>query len=444
MKAPGILFEDNHLLVVEKPVNMPVQADASGDDDLFTLLKAYIKKKYNKPGAVYLGLVHRLDRPVGGVMVFARTSKAASRLSKQFASGEAKKRYAAIVCGHTKAEDRLSCHIVKDGQTGTSRVATEYEDGAKPAALFYRKIAEKSGLALIDIELFTGRHHQIRVQTAHAGFPIWGDQRYNPCAKAGEQIALFAYSLTITHPTTKECLMFTASPKGGAWPYFGGALPPLLAGVHVVYSDENLIVVNKQAGISVAKADGGADTLENRLNGVFGAVYPVHRLDAATTGLVLFARNPAARESLDEAIRRRKIRKFYQCIVKGVPSAKEAALTAWGVKDEARARLTVSDSPVPGAKQLQLRYRVLSTENGLSLLEAELITGRTHQIRAQLGHIGHPLLGDDKYGDRAFNQQKKCTALSLCAVRLELNFGADDILSCLDGKVFQISPPFSF
>ena len=141
----NIIYEDNHLLVVEKPPNMPVQEDASGDIDLLRTLKAYIKEKYNKPGDVYLGLVHRLDRPVGGVMVFARTSKAAARLSAQFSKKQSMKCYAAIVCGEVKPEDSLFDYLVRDEKTNTTSVASETAQGAKPARLRYRRVAKKGG-----------------------------------------------------------------------------------------------------------------------------------------------------------------------------------------------------------------------------------------------------------------------------------------------------------
>ena len=174
----NVLYEDNHLLVVEKPVNIPVQADASGDVDLLTLAKAYIKEKYAKPGEVYLGLVHRLDRPVGGVLVFARTSKAAARLSAAFSGHRGvTKRYCALVSGTPRAEEKLEGCILRDERTGDARLVPSGTPGAKPAALSYRLAGQQNGLSLLDIDLFTGRHHQIRVQLAGNNTPIWGDQR---------------------------------------------------------------------------------------------------------------------------------------------------------------------------------------------------------------------------------------------------------------------------
>ena len=132
-----IIYEDNHLLVCEKPVNMPVQADSSGDEDLLSTVKAYIKEKYSKPGEVYLGLVHRLDRPVGGVMVFARTSKAAARLTESFKNRKTKKRYAAIVSGSPCSSAELECDLLRDEQNNISRVVRPNTPGAKTASLEY-------------------------------------------------------------------------------------------------------------------------------------------------------------------------------------------------------------------------------------------------------------------------------------------------------------------
>ena len=200
-----ILYEDNHLLVVIKKPNIPVCADESHDLDLLTSLKQYIKEKYHKPGAVYLGLVHRLDRPVGGVMVFAKTSKAASRLSEQVRKNELKKEYMAVVTGQ----------IAKCGQ---------YEDQkGKISILEYEllKYDQNSNYSLVKINLKTGRSHQIRVQFASRSHYLYGDQKYNPFAKAGEQIALCATKLSFVHPTTKEQLSFSISlPDSYPWNIF--------------------------------------------------------------------------------------------------------------------------------------------------------------------------------------------------------------------------------
>ena len=199
----NIIYEDNHLLVVEKPINVPVQADKSGDEDLLTMLKKYLKEKYNKPGDVYLGLVHRLDRPVGGVMVFAKTSKAASRLSKQVQKHEFKKIYMAVIEGKVSESGTFKDKLKKDEKTNITRVS---EDG-KEAELSYNLIGFVNNISLVRISLKTGRSHQIRVQFASRKIPLYGDQKYNPNA-VKDQIALFASKLEFKHPITKEVMSF--------------------------------------------------------------------------------------------------------------------------------------------------------------------------------------------------------------------------------------------
>lgn len=224
----SVLYADNHLLVVEKPANLPTQADSSGDDDLLSILKRYVAEKYHKPGAAYLGLVHRLDRPVGGVMVFARTSKAASRLSEAFRTHEQDRRYLAVVEGEISGERTLTDWLVKDGRTGTVRAAKESTPGAKQARLITRPQAVRDGLTLTQVQLFTGRAHQIRVQHAHAGHPLWGDMRYGH-GVPGRQIALWAYFLALEHPTRHERMCFTSRPpKNGAWKLFEGEIDQLI------------------------------------------------------------------------------------------------------------------------------------------------------------------------------------------------------------------------
>ncbi len=199
-----ILYEDNHVLVVVKPVNMPVCEDNSGDLDLLNYLKGYLKEKYNKPGNVYLGLIHRLDRPVGGVMVFAKTSKAASRLSDQVRTGKVNKRYYAVVCGNLSGSGELHDKLLKDSKTNMVRV----DSLGKESSLKYNVLWNKNNYSLVDIELITGRSHQIRVQFSSRGYPLFGDQRYNKNSKVGEQIALFSYYLSFIHPITHEVMEF--------------------------------------------------------------------------------------------------------------------------------------------------------------------------------------------------------------------------------------------
>lgn len=201
----NIIYEDNHLLVVEKPINIPVQADSSNDLDLLTMLKQYIKEKYNKPGEVYLGLIHRLDRPVSGIMVFARTSKAAERLSDQIRSHDFKKEYYAVIDGVIKEKKGVfKDKILKNEKTNTVKIS----EAGKEAILEYRVIKEVDRNTLVKINLKTGRKHQIRLQFASRGYPLFGDQRYNERAIVGEQIALFAKKVEFIHPTTKENMMF--------------------------------------------------------------------------------------------------------------------------------------------------------------------------------------------------------------------------------------------
>ncbi len=219
-----VLYCDNHVLVVVKPCNIGVQADSSGDVDLLNVLKKYIGEKYNKPGAVYLGLVHRLDRPVGGVMVFARTSKAAQRLSDAFASHTVDKRYLAVLQGVLREPKTLKNWLLKDGATGNVRAVSEGVSGAKQALLDTRPIEQRGNTTLTEVELHTGRAHQIRVQHLAAGYPLWGDSRYGG-GKPGQQIALWAYKLTFVHPTQKTQMTFCVPPAPqGAWKEYADVL----------------------------------------------------------------------------------------------------------------------------------------------------------------------------------------------------------------------------
>lgn len=449
-----ILYEDNHILVVVKPVNVPVQRDETGDSDLLSELKAYVKVKYNKPGEVFLGLVHRLDRPVGGVMVFARTSKAASRLAPQFAdknAAGAEKRYAAVVEGRAPARGRLRDFLLKDEAERRSSVVPEGTEGAKEARLGFRRVTEKDGLSLVDVELYTGRHHQIRVQLSSAGNPIRGDQKYNPNAVPGQQIALFAYSLAFEHPTTHERMTFTAVPDYGAFKRFPTELRLLAAGVSCAYADEDVLVVDKPAGVTVANADGGSDTLESRIASAGTEAFPVHRLDAKTQGLVIFARNERAKAALDEAMRLRTIKKIYRAIVAGRPetgNGRTGELVFYAVKDSGAGLVRLYDQPRPGAAEMRTLYSVIKSEGGFSLIEAELVTGRTHQIRASFAHIGCPILGDDRYGSREVNRSPEArrllrsAPLLLAAVKLTFGFPKGSYLERLNGRVVAVEAPF--
>ena len=210
MSSLKVIFEDNHIIVVEKIPNVPSQSDKTGDIDMLTIVKQYIKEKYNKPGNVYVGLVHRLDRPVGGIMVFAKTSKAASRLSNQVREKIIKKKYLAVVDGKfEKVKGILEDYLYKDERNNISKVVKPTKKNAKLAKLDYEvlKYDGAKDLSLVKINLHTGRHHQIRVQLANFGHSIFGDQKYGKRGR-GKQIRLWAYELTIQHPITKEEMTF--------------------------------------------------------------------------------------------------------------------------------------------------------------------------------------------------------------------------------------------
>ena len=208
MNKLKVIYEDNHIIVVEKPVNIPSQGDKTGDIDMLTIIKEYIKEKYNKPGNVYLGLIHRLDRPVGGVMVFAKTSKAAARLSEQVREKEFQKSYLVIVDGKMEKEKEILEDYLKEGTKNSKYASLDYE------VLKYDK---ELNLSVLKILLHTGRHHQIRVQLSSRGHSIYGDQKYGGRGH-GKQIALWAYKLQISHPVSKEKMDFIDIPeKIGSW-----------------------------------------------------------------------------------------------------------------------------------------------------------------------------------------------------------------------------------
>jgi len=485
-----VLYEDNHLLVLDKPPNTPVQADASGDLDLLTAAKAYVKEKYAKPGEVYLGLVHRLDRPVGGVMVLARTGKAAARLTSQFKSRQVKKRYVAIVdfshdrptpplrpisrqtlstassahpiecasappsclpknllansalSGHVRspvdgdppAAAALTDWLQKDERTNTTSVVPE--ETGKKAELRFQTLARAGGQALLDVQPDTGRPHQIRVQLAHAGLPIHGDMRYHPQAKPGTQIRLWAYALTLRHPTLGEEMTFFSQPDWGKPPVKPPVKPPSPRGEAIadgrgewaaqltllpafsvcsgVYLDEELVVADKRSGAEVET------DLVAQITPLLGEVYPVHRLDANTEGLVVLARTEQARQRLALAFREHKPRKLYHAIVCSLPQKKADRLVHYGVKDAENSLMRICEKDVPGAQRMALSYRVLENSGELAKLEITLETGRTHQIRAQMAAAGHPVLGDEKYGDFVMNKKYRVRRQQLLAKELEI------------------------
>ncbi len=222
-----VLYEDNHLLGVVKPAGLLVQGDRTGDQTLLEIAKAWLRRRYGKPGRVYLGLVHRLDRPVSGVVLFARTSKAAGRLAKQFREGSVRKLYWAVAAGvpappEGEAEAWLAGQA--DGR-GRTRAALQAFPGARQARLRYRTLERAPGAAWLEVEPLTGRRHQIRVQLALLGHPILGDTKYGgPRWSADRRIALHAKSLEVVHPVRDQKVLLVAPPPAD-WPW-----PPPQAG----------------------------------------------------------------------------------------------------------------------------------------------------------------------------------------------------------------------
>lgn len=209
-----VLFEDNHIIVALKPQGVPSQGDNTGDEDMLTIIKEYLKEKYLKPGKVYLGLVHRLDRSTGGVMVFAKTSKAAARLSEQLKEGLFSKKYLAVTTSRPQEKAaRLTHYLYKDVSSNTVKVVPMSSEGAKKAILDYNDLEDdlEEGLHLIDVKLHTGRTHQIRVQLATIGCPIYADAKYGELVP-GARLALWAYDLSFTHPTTEKIMSFRVFP----------------------------------------------------------------------------------------------------------------------------------------------------------------------------------------------------------------------------------------
>lgn len=215
-----ILHEDNHIIVVLKPQNMPCCEDESKDKDLLNALKEYIKETYDKKGNVYLGLVHRLDRPTGGIMVFAKSSKAAARLSEQMKSGDFEKKYYTVTVGVPKEEKAILTHYLKKNAVNNMvYVCPPTVEGAKLAELDYNVIDQNDGLALVDVRLHTGRSHQIRVQMNAIGTPIYGDMRYGGEKAKKGHLALWAYYLAFTHPVCKERMVFRVQPPKDEMPW---------------------------------------------------------------------------------------------------------------------------------------------------------------------------------------------------------------------------------
>ncbi|MEM6264216.1 MAG: RluA family pseudouridine synthase [Bacteroidota bacterium] len=219
-----ILYEDNHLLAINKPSGMPSQGDQTGDSNAFDLGKAYLKEKYQKPGKVYLGLLHRIDRPTAGVLLFARTSKAAERLSRQFQQRKILKTYWAITTKRPpRSSDELVHYLKKLPDRNIVRAYRTPKEGSQEAKLSYELLEVAKGRYLIEVAPMTGRRHQIRVQLSQIGCPIAGDVKYGakdflPGKRA---IALLARELEFTHPTTKETVILRAPvPHASIWNMF--------------------------------------------------------------------------------------------------------------------------------------------------------------------------------------------------------------------------------
>ena len=218
-----VLYEDNHIIVVLKPQNVPCCEDESKDKDLLTVIKEYIKEKEGKPGNVYVGLVHRLDRPTGGVMVYAKSSKAAARLSESMKTGDFEKKYFAVLVGTPREKAAtLTDYMKKNPINNMVYVCPQTVEGAKFAELEYAVLEEKSGLSLAEIKLHTGRSHQIRVQMSHIGTPVFGDMRYGGEKAVKGRLALWATSLSFTHPVSRQRLCFKIEPpkENAPWNLF--------------------------------------------------------------------------------------------------------------------------------------------------------------------------------------------------------------------------------
>lgn len=208
-----IVFEDNHVIVIDKPHNVLSQEDHTGDPDVLRLCKAYLKKEQNKSGSVYLGLVQRLDRPVGGLMVLAKNSKAARQLSKQMRDRLIQKTYWTVVHGEAPPNGMLTHYLLKNRQTNIVETVSPDNKQGKKAILSFAKLQQADQLSLLSVHLQTGRPHQIRVQLSAEGYPIWGDYKYGTQNKPdGRTIALRSTKLIFEHPTTKEEMRFELLP----------------------------------------------------------------------------------------------------------------------------------------------------------------------------------------------------------------------------------------
>lgn len=213
MEKLTVLYEDNQIIVVIKPQNVPTQSDASGDEDMLSLVKAYVKEKYQKTGDAFIGLVHRLDRPTGGIMVFARNSKAAKRLCEQFQTHDVKKVYYAVTEGVVKIKSQtLTNYLKKDEKENIVKIVPMSEKGAKKAELEYTYLEDNGKQSLLEVVIKTGRSHQIRLQLSNIGYPLVGDVKYGKQKGQTQKLGLWAGKLSFKHPTTKENLVFMVCP----------------------------------------------------------------------------------------------------------------------------------------------------------------------------------------------------------------------------------------
>ena len=218
-----VLFEDNHIIIIQKTAGIPTQGDETGDISLFEMVQQYIKVKYNKPGDVYLGLVHRVDRPVSGLVMFAKTSKAASRLSEMFREHTIEKTYLAIVANQPpKEEDTLTNYIWKDKEANRAYCYNKEKKGSKKAVLDYRQLQQVGKEYLLEVKPHTGRSHQIRAQLANMGCPIVGDIKYGSKVNVEDRsICLLARRLKFIHPVKKTPLeIVSRTPEGKFWQKF--------------------------------------------------------------------------------------------------------------------------------------------------------------------------------------------------------------------------------
>ena len=257
----NVVYEDNHVIVVVKPPNMLSQADKTKDADMLTMVKEYIKVKYNKPGNVYVGLVHRLDRPVGGLMVFARTSKAAARLSAQMREHEMGREYLCVTEGQVKDKFTLINYLIQNERMNRVMVCDADERGAQEAILHGHCLARKGGTALCSLRLETGRKHQIRVQMKEMGAPLWGDHRYGH-GIPGQQIALWGYKLTFEHPTTRQVMTFQHLPCGSVWNHYAAELTDMA----IRFANSAAPILNQEA----APVESPAEPNENAAPNVDG------------------------------------------------------------------------------------------------------------------------------------------------------------------------------